>query len=230
VGEVIISHEHRFIFVKTEKTAGTSIELALSHVCGERDVITPVAPGDEEARRAAGARGPQNDLIPYGAYTPKDWGRLAMRRRRARFYNHASADFIRRHVDDDCWRTYFKFCVERNPWDKVISWYYWSHRRGPRPPLSEFIQSGAADSIRGFDLYSIGGKVAVDRVCRFEDLEHEMKEVAHIIGLPTLPALPHAKGNRRADRRSYRDVLSRSERERIAGVYAREIETLGYRW
>ena len=31
---MILSHEHKFIFLRTKKTAGTSIELALSELCG----------------------------------------------------------------------------------------------------------------------------------------------------------------------------------------------------
>jgi hypothetical protein len=227
---MIVSHEHRFIFLKTEKTAGTSIEIALSKICGAEDVITPVVAEDEVTRRRAGGRGPQNFMIPFGSYGARDWGRLAVRRRRARFFHHASASFVRDHLDADCWRSYFKFSFERNPWDKVVSWYYWRHREEPRPTLSEFVQSGAADRIRAFDVYSIDDRVAVDRVCRFERLDEELEQVARSIGLPALPELPHAKGGHRADRRSYRDALSPQDRERIARVYGREIATLGYEW
>ena len=38
---MIISHEHKFIFLKTKKTAGTAIEAALSELCGPSCVITP---------------------------------------------------------------------------------------------------------------------------------------------------------------------------------------------
>ena len=51
---MIASHQHRFIFLKTRKTAGTSVEIALSKVCGPDDVITEISPEDEELRRAAG--------------------------------------------------------------------------------------------------------------------------------------------------------------------------------
>jgi len=44
---MIISHEHKFIFLKTRKTAGTSIELALSHLCGPDDIVTPMSPNDD---------------------------------------------------------------------------------------------------------------------------------------------------------------------------------------
>ncbi len=61
---VIASHSHRFIFLKTRKTAGTSVEIALSKVCGPDDVITEISPEDEALRRAAGGRGPQNFESP----------------------------------------------------------------------------------------------------------------------------------------------------------------------
>ena len=39
---MIVSHKHKFIFLKTKKTAGTSIELALTKLCGDDDIITPL--------------------------------------------------------------------------------------------------------------------------------------------------------------------------------------------
>jgi hypothetical protein len=55
---MIVSHEHKFIFLKTKKTAGTSIELALNALCGPDDVITPLTTIDEALRE--GKRGARN--------------------------------------------------------------------------------------------------------------------------------------------------------------------------
>ena len=41
---MIVSHEYRFIFIKTVKTAGTSIEAWLSGRCAAGDVFTPIHP------------------------------------------------------------------------------------------------------------------------------------------------------------------------------------------
>jgi len=39
---MIISHKHKFIYIKCRKTAGTSIEMSLSKLCGPQDIITPL--------------------------------------------------------------------------------------------------------------------------------------------------------------------------------------------
>ena len=39
---MIISHSHRYIFIKSEKTAGTSVEAALSKHCTDSDIVTPL--------------------------------------------------------------------------------------------------------------------------------------------------------------------------------------------
>ena len=48
---MILSHRYRYLFLKTNKTAGTSIEIALSKFCGPDDIITPISPEDEAIRR-----------------------------------------------------------------------------------------------------------------------------------------------------------------------------------
>jgi hypothetical protein len=231
---VIISHQHRFIFIKTMKTAGTSIEIALSKFCGPRDVITSIDPQDEKIRRALGYRGPQNESVPFSQYTVRQWARFAMRGgRRRRFVNHMGARQIRGSVPAHIWRSYYKFCVERNPWDKVVSLYFWQHQTEPRPTLSEFIRAGGTQVAArrgGFELYSIDGEVVVDRICRYESLDEELREVAAHLGWAQVPALPRAKGGTRTDRRHYRELMTPVDREEIARVFEREIRLLQYRF
>src|ERR1044072_9375465 len=85
---MIVSHEHKFIFLKTKKTAGTSIELALSALCDERDVITPLAEIDEGLR--AGGRGARR----AGRPPPVGGGRGGRGRGRPRRAERAAAAVV----------------------------------------------------------------------------------------------------------------------------------------
>src|SRR5690606_5533488 len=51
---MIASFTHDFIFIKTRKTAGTSVEIVLSAWCSGRDICTPISADDEILRRRYG--------------------------------------------------------------------------------------------------------------------------------------------------------------------------------
>lgn len=229
---MIISHKYgEFNFLKVSKTAGTSIEIALSKFCGDKDIITPVSPKDEETRRRLHGRGPQNYLAPLWDYRPRDIAALLSRgKRRRRFYNHIPATKVKRFVSRQVWSSYYKFCFERNPWDRVISMYYWIHKSEPRPSISEFIRSGVLLRLkkRGFDLYTIDGQVAVDKICRFENLADELEDIRIRLGIPERLEIPRTKSQFRKDKRRYCDLFSEDDRTAIADVFRDEIGHLGY--
>ncbi len=215
---MILSHLHRFIFIKTMKTAGTSVEIALSRHCGPDDIITPITPGDEETRQAAGGRGPQNFEGPTaGSDQPL-------------FFNHMSGAAIRDLVGDDVWDNYYKFCIERNPWERVVSLYYFRNREEPRLPIADFIERPVVANLqqRGSDLYMIDGVVAVDRIIRYESLVSELEEVRLSLGIPEPLHLPQAKAGFRPDRLKYGDLMTDDDIARVGEIFSREIELLGY--
>lgn len=39
---MIIRHRYKFIFIKTHKTAGSSMEMAFGPRCGPDDIVTPM--------------------------------------------------------------------------------------------------------------------------------------------------------------------------------------------
>lgn len=227
---MIISHKHKFIFIKTEKTAGTSLEIALSQHCGPEDIITRITPNDEAKRKELGYRGAQNYFIPFSKYTTLDWAKFVLRQRRAAYYNHMSAAEIKNLVSEEIWNSYYKFSFDRNPWDKMISWYYWKSRKLPVGSLDEFVESGAAGLIKGFDLYTIGGVVAVDDVYKYESLDVALENISKKLRLETKLKMPDyvAKGGTRKKRSHYHDLLSPAAAEHIKTIAAREIRLLGY--
>ena len=213
---MIASKRHGFIFMKTRKTAGTSVEIALSRVCGDDDVITPISPADEELRVAAGGRSPQNFTSP-----PLN----------EKVFNHVRARRARRALGVEWWRGSYRFAIERNPWDTAVSAYHWSFRpeRVAAPPaFDDFVASDQLEKLaRNSEIYRINGRLAVDRVLRYENLAAELGEVWAHLGLPGTPDLPHAKSGARPAG-SYRDYYSPAARERVATVFADTIEHLGY--
>jgi hypothetical protein len=229
---MIISHRHRFIFVKTRKTAGTSVEIALSKFCGPDDVITRDTPDDQKIRDALGYPGPQNEYgIALRHYRFGDWRRRLLRGTPARYENHMSAAHLRRIVDPEMWQSYFKFTVERDPWDKAVSLYFWRTRdTQPRPTLLEYLKSVKPRWLSNAHIYDIDGRLAVDRVIRYEQLADELEEVRRQLGLPEPIDLPRAKGQHRADKAHYSALIGPAEKAIIDRVCAREIEQFGYRF
>ena len=120
---MIVSHARKFVFVKTRKTSGTSLEISLSHICGPDDIITPISFEDELVRLDQGARLPQN----YGSRGESRYRemikarklKLLRAKRRGRFYNHMPAVKIRDEIGRQAWDEYFKFSIERHPYEKV---------------------------------------------------------------------------------------------------------------
>jgi hypothetical protein len=211
---VIVSHEHRFVFMKTRKTAGTSVEIALSRVCGPDDVITPVL--EESLRSSLGGRGPQNFDSP-----PLE--------RKA--FNHMPVSMVRRMLGRKRFESYFSFAIERNPWDAVVSLYHWHVRESPDPvPFEAYVGSEAVDTfaLKQARIYRLDGRVAVDRVLRYESLAEELAGVWSELSLPGSPDLPHAKGGTRPRGPSYRDYYDEVSRDRVARLFAAPIAELGY--
>jgi len=227
---MILSHKYKFIFLKTNKTAGTSMEIALSKFCRDRDIITPIVEEDEKIRRSLGYRGPQNYLVPFSDYVVRDFFYLIFKRRRKKYYNHITAQEIKKLIGERIWNEYYTFCFERNPWDRLVSLYYWRCKKEPRPTISEFLSSRTPWTLkrRGYDVYTIGDKVVVDRVCLFENLKEELENIRARVGLPEKIVLPRAKSSYRKDRRHYRDILNDEDRKRIGQMFSKEIQLFGY--
>jgi hypothetical protein len=227
---MILSHHHHFVFLKTNKTAGTSMEIALAKMCGPDDIITPVSPKDEALRKSLGIRGPQNYSPAFSKYSRRDWFTAVRRLKRKRFYNHMPAREVKQLVPPDVWQNYFKFCFERNPWDRMLSLYAWRCQTEPKPTLGEFIDSRAARDLtrRGIEVYTIDGQVVVDRVCQYENLDAELQFLRERLGLPEPLILPHAKASHRTDRRHYREIFQPHEADKIKALFRREISLFGY--
>lgn len=244
---MIISHEHRFIFIKNRKVGGTSVEEALAPICGPDDVLTPdgarrpgfVSPKDpfrETARNFHEPWSPAREFL--AADGPMSLARTARDYfKRSKFYNHMPAHSVRARVPREIWDSYYKFCIERNSWDKMISFYYFAmRRREPTVDLDTFILKGApghstedqrfpTDWFR----YAHRGRVIVDEVVRYEDLEGGLQRALANAGVPEAVrarvALTQSKTHLRKQREA---VVSPAALATIERVFAREIAHFGF--
>jgi hypothetical protein len=202
---VIVSHAHRFIFLKTRKTAGTSIEVALSRIAGPDAIVTPLHPPEP-------GHAPRN----YGADGDAGAGPCLP---------HMRAAALRGRLGPEVWGGYFKFCFERNPWDKVASIYWWRNRRlEDPPPFEEWVLSEPRVS-SDWPIYSIGSERAVDAVGRYESLSRDLGELLGRAGVKIDgTGLPRAKSGFRRQERIYTPTAV----EHVHSVFSREIEAFGY--
>jgi hypothetical protein len=84
--------------------------------------------------------------------------------------------------------------------------------------------------ISDWDVYTIGGEIAVGRVLRFEELDKDLTSVASMLNLSGDLELPRSKASNRAEGQYYSDVLDERCRAVVEPRWAREIEAFGYAW
>lgn len=223
---MIISHTHRYIFIKSLKTAGTSVEAALSKHCGNDDMVTPL--GDYWFNRDE--RG--------------EWIHSAMNAEG--FFQHDSAAEVNRKVSPKVWNEYFKFSITRNPWDRVVSDFSWQARNTPemRPvrrwyhrlgaPFDEFQQTTrlfrryvAGDWTTNDRFYLMNGALCVDFVIRYERLSEDLAEVCRRVGLPAL-GLPHLKSGLRQGGHPYAEYYDEPSKAVVAERHHNDTRLFGY--
>jgi hypothetical protein len=229
---MILSHQYKFIFIKTAKTAGTSIEVFLSRHCGPEDIFTPITPAIEghQPRNYEGFINPIPEILerPGKFFSALQHSIIS----REKFYRHMPASEVQKRIPAEVWNSYFKFCVDRNPWDKVLSHYHMhAARQGGSLSLDEYLARGRfpINYFRYTD--RSGTKIIVDSVLRYENLMAALGEVFSQLNIPfdgTLGAA--AKSEYRTDRRPYRQVFNDEQRRIVEKAFAKEIELHGYQF
>ena len=248
----IISHRHKFIFVRPRKVAGTSLQIALSRWLAEDDVAS-----HNFQRLAFDRRTDEDDFgVPFERVADGSG---------AVYGGHDLPDEIRKKVGEDVWAEYFKFTVVRNPWDLLVSYLhskfgpnYWRDVWGRRRPI-DFIRNvpratrlfrlrrelvrgrrkEAVEAILREGLFSAVGQIPqfyvsrgeayADYVIRFENLHQDYNEVWRRLGLPQQDllrtnTLPRPKNT------DYRDYYTDFSREYVADLCRPMTAAFGYRF
>ena len=198
--DMIICHERQLIFIKTRKVGGTSFEIALSKYCGPDCVITPISPEDEMTRSRLGFRGPQNFEEPLpgavGTGAPRKPGVPT-------FYHHVVAAHVRANVPEDVWNSYKKVSIVRNPYDVLISRYFYQLKvknyTQQQIPFGTFAVIAEKTLQENEATAPFSGPDKMDVFLRYEHLAKDI-ETLGIDGLGETFASLKAKGGMRPNR------------------------------
>ena len=198
---MIISHHFKFIFIKTNKTAGTSIEWALSKFLRKGDMLTTIIE-EEERQKQINTKG----LI----YLNKE---LSPRMRK-KFKPHSPLSAAHKAFPET--KDYFSFGILRNPFKRYISGFRYHKSQAIKRAINEtatpdleatlqhqFYQYIISDKglglmHKGRDLFNYcdteGNHISINRILRLEDIEKTIESCLSPLGLNINPKdIPHLK-------------------------------------
>lgn len=255
---MIISHKYKFIFLHCRKTAGSSIVASLSRYLSPNDIQISAI----QDALSNGVRPPRRVVVKgliCGLGNLQLLRALAARRRFRSFLSravkksyerqlgpkpdHAYALEVRNAFPDE-WRNYFKFCVVRNPFERVVSDYFWRIKSAPNAPsFSEFVMaihegrtlSGTVpERPDNWPIYTINDEIVADAIIEYGELMPRLVRIMSDIGVPWDGNLPKSKSgwNRKRNREPhwYRSIYRPNDRELVGHVFRKEISQFEYRF
>ncbi|PHR46875.1 sulfotransferase family 2 domain-containing protein [Cycloclasticus sp.] len=236
---MILLNEQKILFLKPHKVAGTSFEIALSKYAGTNDIITGIHRDDDVLRKSLGFRSRQNvDYTPreiLSAHKFEYLKRKARRKNLRKFQNHISAKNAQEKLGSETWDKVLKVSMVRNPFDCVVSNYYWKTRNSKNPPeFAKWFHKSLHLVDQNYEQYFINGSGAIDYYIRFENLEQDIRaleqSVVSLAGLYDTFASINAKGNIRPARSSASDFFKGHEEivDIITDMNQRIIEKFDY--
>lgn len=205
---MIVSFEHRFVFVAIPKTATHAIREALRPQLGRYDWE-------------------QCALFENKAFPVAELARIR--------HGHLSCRQVKPYLLPGMWSGLVKFCVVRNPYDRFISFsYFWNRDNDrmqvdPLGTMKQSLQAAECTPGHGFLPQSVyvsdaSGELMVDQLIRYEDLQAGFDRVCGLVGLQPVP-LGRVNASRR---RPFRDSYDSELEAMVRAFYAVDFALLGY--
>ncbi len=198
----MISFQKRFLFVHIPKTAGNSIQSILRNY-SEDEIVA--------------LRGEQDGIERFGLRNPN-----------YKIKKHSTLAEYRAALGEDRFHRLYKFTCVRNPWDRMVSYYFrpTQHigeldRKEFRKVISKALS--VADYLR-LDKGDDDPFANVDYIIRFERLADDFRSVCAILGIPPVSLPQYNRSSRVHYSKYYDDKLRELVRKRFAG----EIERFDY--
>jgi hypothetical protein len=227
---MLISHRKKFIYTKTARSAGTSVEVYFEPFCLPENTWK-FSHSREEFIGDTGIIG----------YRGND-------RDEEKWFNHMPAKQIKEHLGNKVWSQYYKFCVIRNPFDKLVSLFHFNESAKKKrakvnqidPKIiwekksksvvarfREWILDGQL--FRDHELYMIDGEFCLDFYIKYEELENGMRHVCDVLKIPfNSQKIPKLKVGNRPVGAQLNHYYDSKTIEVVNNLYQREIEKFDY--
>jgi hypothetical protein len=197
----MISFQKRFLFVHIPKTAGNSIQSILRDY-SEDEIVA--------------LRAEQDGIERFGLRNPT-----------YKIKKHSTLAEYRAALGEARFRDLYKFTCVRNPWDRMVSYYFGTTlvQAWDRKEFKQLILKAVSvtDYLR-LDKGESDPFGNVDYVMRFENLADGFRTVSMKLGIPDAP-LPRYN---RSNREHYSKYYDTDLRELIRKRFAPEIDRFGY--
>ncbi|HCQ65759.1 MAG TPA: hypothetical protein DIU07_11680 [Rhodobacteraceae bacterium] len=175
----LVSHQHGFIYLKTEKTGGTSVEMALQTLCTPTGTeVSHYGPAIVSKVGILGARGDKYTEADVTGWT-----------------SHMPAKQVARKLGRGVWSRYLKVASLRNPFDKAVSWYWFmAHKHGldQSDPVEDFRAFLREKETQGYfrsrkdidwRVTHIGKRPIIDQYIRLEHLQDDFAALFGRLGI-----------------------------------------------
>ena len=226
---MIISHKHKFIFWKPHKVASSSVLLSLGKHTGPHDVVGQPKNLEGHVGHGKNFKGSVQKLAQSQGITLR---------------NHIFPDEIRKIVSKEVWDNYFKFTIIRNPWEVMVSGYWWNYRhggannpRGHTPALAPdlknkkyikmFSQKVRSRHTNCRYYFDNSGIPMANYYIRYSSLQEDYTHVCGILGIPH-SELPKLKSSHKKGNKPYWEYFDNDTRDYVATRCTRTIEYFNY--
>ena len=204
---MLISHKHKFIYLKLTKVAGTSTEYFLEPFCGPQDVVTPCWPVESKTHK------PRNfKKILSGC---KVGGHISLTK------------LFEEKIPYSKYKHYRFVANHRNSWDRIASQYSMAvYRNQTQADFVSWLkrQSKEESSILSAAMHK--GKCLITDWIRFSHLHDDLVKFCKSLNINCSDTqLPHTKNYHQ---KHYTEYYDDETREIVAEKYAKDIEYFGY--
>lgn len=213
---MLVSHSNKFIFVKTKKTAGSTVESVIvdNFFDPDQDVCT----GSKIDGTPRIGIGPKLPNQPDG---------------------HKPWNMIQDMVGRDTWSDYYTFTVERNPWEKAVSEYFWKTEREPQ--LKDVTFEYFVDNMLGswyaapidWSLYADETGLQVDQVIQYSELANSLVTLFNDqFGLPMTKEMVTGTRKKSGYRKKHYTEMYTSQRliDKVSVLFSKEIDHFNYQY